>query len=175
MVFVGRRQGYKGVDLLVEAAGRLAGVTVALLGSGDPLVADAGSARVIDVGNVTDEEKAAWLDAADVLCLPSAHESFGLAVAEAGVSASPRSRATSRRCARWSRRAAAASPSSARPRRSLAAFEALLSSPELRRNLGESGRTYWHAHFSPEAAAQRTLQAYDELIAARGGRARPWR
>jgi glycosyltransferase involved in cell wall biosynthesis len=39
--------------------------------------------NVLDVGVVGDEERDAWIDASDVVCLPSSSESFGLTISEA--------------------------------------------------------------------------------------------
>jgi glycosyltransferase involved in cell wall biosynthesis len=166
VVFVGRRQGYKGVDLLVDAAARIgAGVTVALLGAGEPLTADPGEARLIDLGSVDDVQKAAWLDAADVLCLPSAHESFGLAVAE-GWSFGVPALTSDIPALRSLVEAAGGGLAVPRTREALAdGLRALIDDPVRARELGEQGHLHWHAHLSPEAAARRTLEIYDELRA----------
>ena len=69
-----------------------------------------------------DTEKAAWLEAADVLSLPSAHESFGLAVAEGWSFGVPAVTSDIAPLRSWSSRSAGASRSSGRrrprPRRS---------------------------------------------------------
>ena len=73
-------------DVLAAAAGRVAaahpGVTFAFVGPGDPVSA-AGAARVIDAGEADEAQRAAWLDAADLLCLPSAGEIFPVSILEA--------------------------------------------------------------------------------------------
>lgn len=168
IVYVGRRASYKGVDLLVEAAARLDGdVTVALIGAGEPLGASPGRARVLELGAVGDTEKAAWLEAADVLSLPSAHESFGLAVAEG-----------------WSFGVPAVTSDIA-PLRSLVesvggglavertataqaeAIGALLADPARARAMGAAGLAYWRDRLAPEATAAGTLEIYRELVDAK--------
>jgi glycosyltransferase involved in cell wall biosynthesis len=162
VVFLGRRQGYKGVDLLVRAVARLDGVTLALVGAGDPVRAE----RVVDAGGVTDDGKAAWLEAADVLCLPSAHESFGLAVAEGWSFAVP---AVTSDIPALRALVAAAGGGVAVPRDPgalAAALAALLADRERARRMGEAGLAYWRDHHSPEAAARRTLDIYAALLEA---------
>ena len=45
--------------------------------------------RVVVVGSVSEAEKRAWFEAADVFCLPSLHEGFGLPVLEAMAHGTP--------------------------------------------------------------------------------------
>src|SRR5437868_10054860 len=84
VLFVGARRSYKGADLLTEAAplvvARHPHVRFAFVGPGEALPR---RAELIDVGAVDDDERANWFRAADVICLPSSAESFGLVVTEA--------------------------------------------------------------------------------------------
>jgi phosphatidyl-myo-inositol dimannoside synthase len=88
VLFVGRKESYKGYHVLCEAIERVrrsipAAVLVAI---GPPAAADerrpAGEA-LLDLGVTDDREKADALAACDVLCLPSAGESFGIVYVEA--------------------------------------------------------------------------------------------
>jgi phosphatidylinositol alpha-1,6-mannosyltransferase len=89
VLFLGVRRPYKGFQLLLEAAHRLpaggADVTVAFVGPGPAIesAAAGGGASILDIGAVDDVEKAAWLDAADLLCLPSEGEIFPVSILEA--------------------------------------------------------------------------------------------
>jgi glycosyltransferase involved in cell wall biosynthesis len=162
VVFVGRRQAYKGAGLLIEAA-RRASFTAVLVGPGDP-VRETG---VIDAGRVTDEARAAWVDAADVLAMPSSHESFGLAVAEAWSVGTPVV-TSDIPVLRALVEAAGGGLAVARDPVSIAgAIEAIAGDPARARALGEAGRRYWRKELSPESAARRTLAAYEELISRR--------
>jgi glycosyltransferase involved in cell wall biosynthesis len=86
VLFLGVRRPYKGFDLLLEAARRVAiqdsQITFAFVGPGPRLPADT-DARTVDVGQVDDLKRAAWLDASDLLCLPSDGEIFPVSILEA--------------------------------------------------------------------------------------------
>ena len=87
VLFLGVRRPYKGYDLLLAAADRVSaavpGVCFAFVGPGPALAAEASHARILDVGMVDDRERGAWLEAADLLCLPSSNEIFPVSVLEA--------------------------------------------------------------------------------------------
>ena len=170
VLYVGRRSAYKGVDLLVDAVARLGDVTLVLLGAGDPITVSTGTARVIDLGAVSDEDKAAWLEAADVLCLPSANESFGLVVAEGwsfGVPAVTSDIPPLRSLVEEVGGGLAVERSS----QALAdALAKVLGDPEGARRMGEYGLSYWRSHLSPEAAARRMMGVYEELMVTRADR-----
>ena len=86
-LFLGVRRAYKGFDRLLAAAPALAqrmpDATLAFAGPGAPIDTDNQPLRVIDAGRVSDEERGAWLRAADVLVLPSDGEIFPVSVLEA--------------------------------------------------------------------------------------------
>jgi glycosyltransferase involved in cell wall biosynthesis len=86
VAFLGVRREYKGVGILIDAIPVLAqsrpDLSVVFAGPGDA-VSQTHSLRVIDRGLVSEEERAAILDAADVLCLPSAGEIFPVTILEA--------------------------------------------------------------------------------------------
>jgi glycosyltransferase involved in cell wall biosynthesis len=86
VAFLGVRRPYKGFDVLRAALpdlGRtLPSVTVAFAGPGEPILGE-DAVRVIDRGPVSEQERGALLEAADVLCLPSAGEIFPVTILEA--------------------------------------------------------------------------------------------
>ena len=86
-LFLGVRRAYKGFDRLLAAAPalarRLPEATLAFVGPGAPIDADSQPLRVVDAGRVSDEERGAWLRAADVLVLPSDGEIFPVSILEA--------------------------------------------------------------------------------------------
>ena len=77
VLFLGVRRPYKGFQLLVDAAGRVAArrpdVTFVFVGPGEPIQP---GEHVLDVGEVDEGSRAGWLEAADLLCLPSEAEIF---------------------------------------------------------------------------------------------------
>ena len=103
LLFVGRIEPLKGLELLIRAAAELDGVApVRLLvvgggGKGDPevermraLVNDLGIEGSVDfVGRVDHEELPAYYNAADVCVVPSFYESFGLAALESMACGTP--------------------------------------------------------------------------------------
>jgi len=102
LLFLSRLHEKKNVPLLLRAlaggAGASRGVELTIAGDGDPryraeltsLVDQLGlGARVRFIGHVSGEEKRRALADADCFVLPSAHENFGLAVAEALAAALP--------------------------------------------------------------------------------------
>jgi glycosyltransferase involved in cell wall biosynthesis len=82
-LFVGALSEGKNVVRLADSFARLEQGSLAFVGEG-PLRAElAGRARVTLAGRVRHERVPDWMAACDVLCQPSAAESFGLAVLEA--------------------------------------------------------------------------------------------
>lgn len=87
---VGRHVEYKGIGYLVKASGLLTSDYAVLIG-GDgkltqALMAEAqGDAKITFLGQLTDDELAAYMLACDIYCFPSItkNEAFGLSLAEA--------------------------------------------------------------------------------------------
>jgi glycosyltransferase involved in cell wall biosynthesis len=163
ILFLGARRPHKGLALLLEAATLVAlerpEVTFAVVGPG-PRVLERPGPRLVDVGAVDELERSDWLDAADLLCLPSESETFGIVVLEA-----------------WSLRTpvvvsdipplrelvdnAGGGVAAPRDPRSLAqVILGLLAEPERLRALGEAGNSYWRNHFTVAAVAKRLEEVY---------------
>jgi glycosyltransferase involved in cell wall biosynthesis len=89
ILFLGVRRAYKGIDVFLDAArivrGRRPDVTFAVAGPGDPIEQEG----VLDLGTLDTADRGRWLAAADLVCLPSAAESFGLVVLEAWSAGTP--------------------------------------------------------------------------------------
>ncbi len=100
VVYVGRVEHYKGVDVLLDAwpsvVARRPGARLEILGSGTALeamrarIAASGAARGVTFhGFVSEEEKVAWLQRATVGVQPSRKEGWGLTVLEANACGTP--------------------------------------------------------------------------------------
>lgn len=90
VLFVGRLAPEKGVDVLLEAAHGLdADVVIAGSGPEDERLRAAAPANVRFVGNVDRDELPAWYAAADVFCLPSRSEPWGMPLNEGATAGLP--------------------------------------------------------------------------------------
>jgi glycosyltransferase involved in cell wall biosynthesis len=145
VLFLGVRRPYKGVRQLLEAAPQLASkipeATIALVGPG-PRV-DHDQPNVIDVGFVDEAERDRWLDAADLVCLPSSAESFGLAVSDAWSAGIP---VVTSDIPVLRERVMAASGGlavTAEPGPLADAIISLLEDDALRRSMGNAGQRHW--------------------------------
>jgi glycosyltransferase involved in cell wall biosynthesis len=88
VLFLGRKQRYKGYHALREAMGRVrhdvAGVMLVVIGGSEDLPrVDLPPDAVLDLGEAPDSDVADALAACDVLCVPSEGESFGIVYVEA--------------------------------------------------------------------------------------------
>ncbi|MBV9808707.1 MAG: glycosyltransferase family 4 protein [Solirubrobacterales bacterium] len=167
VLFLGVRREYKGVDVLMQAAPQVSrdvpGVTFAFVGPGAALPPAPDGVRILDVGPVDEEEKAGWLEAADVLALPSGYESFGLVVAEAWSLGTPVVTSTAPALVELVK---AGGGGLAVPRETGALARALvdvLRDPAAARDMGAKGRAHWRAHHTPERTARRLLEIYSSL------------
>jgi glycosyltransferase involved in cell wall biosynthesis len=167
VLFLGVRRPYKGHDVLLQAAPRIIRevprTTFAFVGPGPRLAPPPDGVRVLDVGPVSEQDKAAWLDAADVVALPSAYESFGLVVAEAWSVGTP---VVASRVPALAELVAAGRGGlvvDRVPSAVAAAVIELLQDSGAARAMGEAGRRYWAANHTPERTADRLLELYRGL------------
>jgi glycosyltransferase involved in cell wall biosynthesis len=163
VVYMGRREVYKGVDVLLDAARGVEG-TIALVGPGASLPADR-PPNVLDIGPVETGERDAWLDAADLLVLPSSSETFGAVIAEAWSAETPvvTSRNPALRSLVESGRGGLSV--SAEPHALSMAINSLLADSKQRAELGRAGHEYWKEHFTADAVAARREVLYEGLVA----------
>ena len=167
VLFLGVRREYKGHDILLAAAPLVTrdipDAVFAFVGPGPALPTPPEGARVLDVGPVHEDVKAAWLEAADVLALPSAFESFGLAVAEAWSLGTPVVTSRAPALEELVQAAGGGRAVPREPRALAAALVELLRDPAGARALGAAGQAHWRAHHTPEATAARLLDLYQRL------------
>jgi glycosyltransferase involved in cell wall biosynthesis len=181
VLFVGRLERRKGVDVLLAAIERLfadgSGARFALVGAdaplapGEPTVRETFIARhgpdprVTFAGQMGDDELWAWYAAADIVVVPSRFESFGLTAIEGMMFAKPVV------AARAGGLEAIVSdgvtglltlPADADDL--AAALRALLASPRLRTEMGRHGRSVFEARYSQEAMARGVLTFYRAVL-----------
>jgi glycosyltransferase involved in cell wall biosynthesis len=163
VLFLGRRTAYKGLDLLLAAAPRIAAacpdVTFGFVGPGEQIVAPPG-VRMIDAGAVDDPSRAAWIDAADVLCLPSSGEIFPSSFLEAWSLGTPVVTSDIPPLLELIGRSGGGL---AVPRDGDALADgvaSLLLAPERARSLGEAGRRFWAESFTVAAVTREHERIY---------------
>ena len=161
VLYLGRRDSYKGVGALLEAAMQIK-ADVAFVGPGPPLPSDRPS-NALDIGPVSDEERDAWLDAADLLVLPSSGETFGGVVAEAWSVETPAVTSDHPALRALVAQGGGGVSVPATPQSIAEAVTLLLEDPQLRRRMGKSGHAYWSSHYTVGSVAARHEAVYRQI------------
>jgi glycosyltransferase involved in cell wall biosynthesis len=171
VVFLGVRRHYKGFDVALEAASavgrRRSDVTFAFVGPGEPLGAD--GSRVIDAGAASEEDKAGWLEAADLLCLPSAGEIFPVSFLEAWSVRTPVVTTDTPTLAELMHRSGGGLAVAREPVAITEAILGLIDDPQRRDALAESGRLFWSRHHNVDAVTRCHESLYRRLLVAGTG------
>jgi glycosyltransferase involved in cell wall biosynthesis len=167
VLFLGARRETKGIDLLLAAAERLwrtdSSVRFAFVGPGPPLpITDE---RLLDVGEVTDAERADWLARSTLLCLPSESESFGLVVAEAWAARKPVVVSDIPVLRELVTQGEGGLAAPRQPDAMAGAIRRLVHDEALARRMAESGWRLWDREYRPESVARRHLEVYAESMA----------
>ena len=167
VLFVGVRRSYKGVDLLLEASPRVAekmpDVTFAFVGPGDAIGAP-GGVNTVDAGRVESGELAAWMEEADLLCLPSAHEIFPTSILEAWSYRTPVLASNIPPLCELMTRSGGGQVTERDPAAVANGIVKFLSDPGELRKCGERGEAFWRANHTPEAVAKCYAQQYTQLL-----------
>lgn len=162
VLFVGVRRPYKGFDLLLAAAPRVEGdVTFAFVGPGAP-VPPSRDARLLDVGEVDPAGKAAWIEAADLVCLPSESEIFPATFLEAWSLGTPVLASDIPTLHELVERSGGGFTAPREPGALADAITRALADPERLRAAGEAGRAFWREH-TPSRVAARYEDVYVRL------------
>lgn len=168
VLFLGVRRPHKGVDVLLQAAPRVTvartDVTFAFVGPGPRIPASESSGAILDIGAVGEQERAAWLRAADLVCLPSAGESFGIAVIEAWSAKTPVLVSDIPILRELVTKADGGLVASRDPEALATAIISLLNDPGRLRSLGNSGYAHWSAHYTVPRVAARVERVYQDLL-----------
>ena len=167
VVFIGVRRAYKGHDLLLQAAERLAetrhDVAFAFVGPGAPIAA-AGRAHVIDAGPTSEDARADWLDAADLVCLPSAFEIFPNTVLEAWSAGTPVLLSDITPLRELVDQSGGGEVVARDPDALAEAIVRLIDDPARLERMGAAGRARWASAYTPAAVAARHEQLYAEVL-----------
>jgi glycosyltransferase involved in cell wall biosynthesis len=170
VLFLGARRGYKGEDVLLRAAPLVhrarPDATFVFAGPGPALLA---APRVIDAGVVDEDVRAALLDAASLLCLPSEAEIFPTAFLEAWSLKTPVVTSDLPPLEELMKASGGGVSVSRTPDAVARAIVELLDRPDDAERMGAAGHAFWKEGHTPDAAARRHEVMYAEL-AGRGGR-----
>lgn len=173
ILFLGRLRAYKGLEVLLEAMPQL-DATLLMVGDGPALArlrARAGQLglghRVTFIGEVSDEDRAAYYHAADVFVLPSTSraESFGIAMMEAmacGLPAISTELGTGTSWVNIDGETGTVVPPGD-PSALAAAADRLLSDEGLRRRMGEAAADRVRRKFSRRAMLQGLAEIYESV------------
>jgi glycosyltransferase involved in cell wall biosynthesis len=162
VLFLGRRDPYKGVDVLLAASAQIKG-KVAIVGPGRSLPVNR-PVNVLDVGPVSHEERDAWIDAANVLVLPSRGETFGSVVVEAWSAETPVVTSDHPALRTLVERGGGGLAVPARPDSLATAIRSLLEDPILCRRLGRSGYECWRSHYTTDVVTGRHEAVFSEAL-----------
>jgi glycosyltransferase involved in cell wall biosynthesis len=165
VAFLGVRRSYKGFDLLLAALPELArslpSATVVFAGPGDP-VDEQQPLRVIDRGTVSNQERAALLEAADLLCLPSAGEIYPVSILEAWSAETPVLTSDIAPLAELMRRSGGGVTAPRQPESIAAGITSILNGRP--HELGAAGYRYWRTYATVDAVVDRHVELYREVI-----------
>jgi glycosyltransferase involved in cell wall biosynthesis len=164
VLFLGARRKYKGFDLIQQAAAAVTAshpaTTFAFVGPGPALRDAPAGCRILDVGAVDEDQKALWLNAADVLCLPSAAEILPGSILEAWSVGTPVLTSDIPTLVELVDGASAGRHVARQPEAIARALIEMLDDPERLREMGARGRDAWTQRFTLDAVARRHEETY---------------
>jgi phosphatidylinositol alpha-1,6-mannosyltransferase len=165
VLFLGVRRPYKGFDVLRDAVDALAlevpAVRVVFAGPGEPVD---GHPAILDVGLVSDADRAAWLEAADVLSLPSEGEIYPVSILEAWSASTPVVTSDIPPLVELMERSGGGLAAPRAPAAHAAALAELLRGDARRQAAGRRGHDWWAQRGTPEAVTRRHEELYGRLV-----------
>lgn len=180
ILFLSRIDPVKGLELLVAALARLScqrtDFMLVIAGEGEPgyerrirsAVAKQGlSERALFLGFVRGSQKAELLADADIFVLPSHHENFGLAIAEAMAAGVPVIISDQVNIQREVAEAEAGIVTARDPREMVNAFDRLLSDPGRRHSMGANARHLAETRFSWPVVVPQLTRLYNSIAQGR--------
>jgi glycosyltransferase involved in cell wall biosynthesis len=176
VLFLGARRGYKGEDILLRATPLVSrahpDAAFVFVGPGPALPRSAGDVRVIDAGVVDDDERAAWLEAASMVCLPSEAEIFPTVFLEAWSLKTPVVTSDLPPLGELIDSSGGGLAVPRDPERVGRGILELLDHPETAKRMGEAGHAFWQQRHTPAAVARWHEALYADLAARAGEAAR---
>ncbi|HNS52181.1 MAG TPA: glycosyltransferase family 4 protein [Anaerolineae bacterium] len=174
VLFVGTHYSYKGIELILSAAGKVweQFPDTRFLFIGAPtrhsrrVFAGHQDARVVELGTVDSQTKTDALAACDLLCVPSTQESFGAVYAESWAMGKPVIAADIPATREVVSDGIDGYLVPVDPLALAGRVCALLAEPALRERMGEIGRQKVHARYTWEKLAGRTEQIYRHVLQA---------
>lgn len=167
VLFLGVKRPYKGADLLVQATPRLRErlphAAVVLAGPGPSYSGDG----LIDVGEVSEGDRAEWLAAADIVCLPSAAEIFPISILEAWSAATPVLTSDIPPLVELSERSGGGATVPRDPDKLAQSLAALLADRARLDAMGQAGLRFWREHFTVDAVVREHERVYESTLAGR--------
>jgi glycosyltransferase involved in cell wall biosynthesis len=164
VLFLGARREYKGFDLLLQAAPAVSAAhpatTFAFVGPGPALSDLPADSRVLDVGAVDEDQKALWLNAADLVCLPSAAEILPGSILEAWSVGTPVLTSDIPPLVELVTGADAGRYASRDPEAIARTLVEMLDDPDELRQMGARGRAAWQQRFTLDVVARRHEETY---------------
>lgn len=175
ILFLGRKERYKGVDALLEASNLVwaqhPSAHFVFLGEAsfrqryaDPFRAHR-DRRIINLPVVDEPTRDGALAACEMLCLPSGHETFGLVLLEAWAHRKPVVVNDTPALREVVAHGVDGLVASRRPAELAAAINRLLDDPELARAMGREGRRKVDRRFNWECQVGLTERIYADLLA----------
>lgn len=178
VLFLGRLDPIKGLDILAEAMGTLArkrdDFALVVAGGGPPdyerrvaaMVEENGIGNsTVMVGQVDGDDKSLLLGESDVFVLPSYHENFPIAVLEAMAAGLPVVVSDQAKIHDKVSDAGAGLVTTLDSTDVARAVDRLLNDAELRDTMGAAGRRLVREELSWEKSAERIVQAYTDILA----------
>jgi glycosyltransferase involved in cell wall biosynthesis len=162
ILFLGRRERHKGLDLLRSAVASMPSRPLLVAAGPGETVSRHG---IIDLGEVSDAQKQWLLEHCDLLCVPSADESFGIVYLEAMRHGRPvvaLDVAPVNEIVANNETGLLVPP---RDEKALAgALEKLLSDGSLRERMGRKGKERYKEFFAPGIVAEKIMKVYKNIV-----------
>ena len=167
VLFLGRRERHKGLDLLLSAFETISGKSTLVM-AGPGATRSSLPASCIDLGEVGEGEKQWLLGNCDVFCVPSEDESFGIVYGEAMRYGKP---VVALDVAPVNEIVANGETGILVPagdKRALAAaLKRLFTNEKLRKSMGQNGLRRYDEKFAPAVVLNQVLKAYERVLTER--------